>query len=86
MTYDEEVVARALAAMRGTMEQTAFRVAALSKADRATQLSIVREAHEDSLKHHGYDAKVDPGKTYVAMIMKGIELLLVELDDEDAKN
>jgi hypothetical protein len=29
MTYDEEVVARALAAMRGTMEQTAFRVAAL---------------------------------------------------------
>jgi hypothetical protein len=44
----------------------------------------VREAHEDSLKHHGYDAKVDPGKTYVAMIMKGIELLLVELDDKDA--
>src|SRR5216683_4647884 len=48
---------------------------------RAQQLAIVRNAHEETLREHGHDPAVDPGKTYVDLIMKGIELLLAELSN-----
>jgi len=53
---------------------------------RAQQLAIVRNAHEETLREHGHDPAVDPGKTYVDLIMKGIELLLAELSNTGQKN
>jgi hypothetical protein len=53
---------------------------------RAQQLVIVRNAHEETLREHGHDPAVDPGKTYVDLIMKGIELLLAELSNTGQKN
>ena len=72
--------------IRGTIERTAFRLAALPEDGRAQQLAIVRNAHEETLREHGHDPAVDPGKTYVDLIMKGIELLLAELSNTGQKN
>jgi len=52
---------------------------ALPEDGRAQQLAIVRNAHEETLREHGHGPAVDPGKTYVDLIMKGIEFLLAEL-------
>ena len=86
MTSDKDAAANALAAIRGTIERTAFRLAALPEDGRAQQLAIVRNAHEETLREHGHDPAVDPGKTYVDLIMKGIELLLAELSNTGQKN
>ena len=86
MTSDKDAAANALAAIRGTIKRTAFRLAALPEDGRARQLATVRNAHEETLREHGHDPAVDPGKTYVDLIMKGIELLLAELSNTGQKN
>src|SRR6266853_499027 len=59
---------------------------ALPEDGRAQQLAIVRNAHEETLREHGHGPAVDPGKTYVDLIMKGIEFLLAELFNTGQKN
>ena len=53
---------------------------------RRCSIALVRNAHEETLREHGHDPAVDPGKTYVDLIMKGIELLLAELSNTGQKN
>jgi len=63
MTSDKDAAANALAAIRGTIERTAFRLAPLPEDGRAQQLAIVRNAHKETLGEHGHDPAADPGKT-----------------------
>jgi hypothetical protein len=83
MPTDEDVMAKALAAIRGTIEKTAFQLAALPKGLRAQRLVFVRQAHEDTLRENGYDPTIDPGKTLVDQIMAGTEHLLADLDNTE---
>ena len=57
MTSDKDAAANALAAIRRTIERTAFRLAALPEDGRAQQLAIVRNAHEEALREHGHDPR-----------------------------
>jgi hypothetical protein len=45
MADDEEVAAKAFAAIRSTIEKTALRLATLPKESRAEQLLLVRTTH-----------------------------------------
>jgi hypothetical protein len=60
MTSDKDAAANALADVRGTIERTAFRLAALPEDRRAQQLAIVRNAHEEARRGTVADALVLP--------------------------
>lgn len=52
---------------------------------RELALVRVRSAHEEPLREHGCDPALDPRKTYIDLIMNGIELLLIELGNTGQK-
>jgi hypothetical protein len=82
MTSDKDAAANALAVIRGTIERTAFR---LRRCPRTGVPSSLRSS-EETLREHGHGPAADPWKTYVDLIMKGIELLLAELSNTGQKN
>jgi hypothetical protein len=69
----------------GRRWKTAFPLTALPEKVRELALVRVRSAHEEPLREHGCDPALDPRKTYIDLIMNGIELLLIELGNTGQK-